>query len=217
MPGEVRWGPATPPGRWIFVTDGRGAASPRTLSTRIDRVSHRRPDMAGTGWGGRTGITARAWRATRTFTAGSSPMRRRGLDGMGGVAVEERVELRGDLLGDRHEPRTVVRLTAALRRRPRRRRPAIPADQADQQHPGGGEQHEREPLNQWITAVDQGFLDACEAASVEQPVRAGHGAEQDQRGLDDSGEHPGLPHREYGGNAAQHIQRSEDPGQLLAA
>ncbi|CAG7173506.1 hypothetical protein PICSAR249_02360 [Mycobacterium avium subsp. paratuberculosis] len=101
----------------------------------------------------------------------------------------------------------------------RRRRPLtvpeIPADQADRQHGAGGTQHQREPLDQRIAAVDQQVFEPAHLGVVEQPVGPGHRAEQDQRRLDDRGEDAVLAHRQHRRHATGYIEAREDVGQLL--
>ena len=99
-----------------------------------------------------------------------------------------------------------------------RRHAVIPAGHPDQQDGGRREEHQREPLDERIAAVDRAAsLMPRELAAVEQEIRGRHGDEQDQRRLDDGGEDPGLAHREHREDAAQRIRRGEDHAQLFVA
>ena len=93
----------------------------------------------------------------------------------------------------------------------------VPACAADQQHCRRGEEHQREAFDQRIAAVDQDVLHALDLRAVHHVVRAGNHDEQDQRRLDDRGEHPGSSHREHCGQAAEDEERGEEPAQLLPA
>ncbi len=53
--------------------------------------------------------------------------------------------------------------------------------------------------------------------AVHQVVGPGHHDEQEQWRLDSRGEHRALAHREHRRQAADNIERGENPGQFLAA
>ena len=96
-------------------------------------------------------------------------------------------------------------------------RAEVHPDQPDEQNPARGAQHQREALDQRIATVDQKVFEAAHLAPVEQPVGTGHGAEQDQRRLNQGREHRLLPHGQRRGHAAEHIESRKDGRQLAVS
>jgi len=91
----------------------------------------------------------------------------------------------------------------------------VPPGPADQNDGGRGEEHQRESLDQWIAAVDDQILDALDLTACEDEVGRGDREEQDERRLNDRGEHAGLPHCENGGDAPSDIAEGKGRSQRL--
>lgn len=206
-------GPGTTSWRWGVGPDLRGPTSSGLAVPPISPVIHRWPEMPGTRRN-RTvaGAGAPRWRCCSARTVSSASPRWGRTSGPDAVVVERG----GEFLEEHCQPsRAGYRRRIGFRRCHPGRCRQIPAEHADQQDPGRGEQHQREPLDQRVTTVDQDLLEAGEGTAVKQPVGARYSAEQDQRGLDDGGEHPRLPHHQHRRATAEHIQRGEDVGQVF--
>lgn len=67
----------------------------------------------------------------------------------------------------------------------------IPADETDRQNRGRGGQHQGKPLDQRISARDQGVLEPVELSALQQPVGQRNRDEQQQRRLDHGCEQAG--------------------------